>query len=147
MASRQVLQPLQMAYAAHNRAKSEANRYGPTAIQRRRKANSPKRAEIAQREHGMPATAEHMPPSVRISVHIQPRARRTEIAGRYGSDIKIRVAAPPIDHAANEALLAFVADRLGVRQRDVRLIAGATSRRKVLEIDGIPVERIHALLA
>ena len=88
-----------------------------------------------------------MSSSVRISVYIQPRARRTEISGRYGSDIKIRVAAPPVDHAANEALLAFVAERLGVRQRDVRLIAGATSRRKVLEIDGLTAERIQTLLA
>ncbi len=88
-----------------------------------------------------------MSSSVRISVYIQPRASRTEIAGRYGSDIKIRVAAPPVDHAANEALLAFVAERLGVRQRDVRLIAGATSRRKVLEIHGITAEQIQTLLA
>lgn len=88
-----------------------------------------------------------MSSSVRISLYIQPRARRTEIAGRHGSDIKIRVAAPPVNQAANAALLAFVAERLGVRQRDVRLIAGATSRRKVLEIDGITAERIQALLA
>lgn len=88
-----------------------------------------------------------MPSSVRVSVHIQPRAKRTEIAGRYGTDIKIRVAAPPVDQAANEALLAFIAQRLGVRRRDVRLIAGATSRRKVLEIDGVTDERIQLLLA
>lgn len=80
-------------------------------------------------------------------MHIQPRAKRTEIAGRYGSDIKIRVAAPPVDQAANEALLAFVAEKLGVRRRDVRLIAGTTSRRKVLEIDGVTDDRIHLLLA
>lgn len=88
-----------------------------------------------------------MSSSVRIAVHIQPRARRTELAGRYGSAIKIRVAAPPVDHAANEALLAFVAERLGVHRRDVRLISGATSRRKVLEIDGVTDERIQLLLA
>ena len=87
-----------------------------------------------------------MSSGTRIAVYIQPRAKRTEIAGRHGSDLKIRVAAPPIDQAANEALLAFVAQRLGVRAREVRLIAGATSRRKVLEIEGITAERIHALL-
>jgi uncharacterized protein (TIGR00251 family) len=85
--------------------------------------------------------------SVRIAVYVQPRAKRTEIAGRHGSDIKIRVAAPPIDQAANEALLAFIVQRLGVRHRDVRLIGGATSRRKVLEIDGMASEQIQALLA
>lgn len=87
-----------------------------------------------------------MSASIRIAVYIQPRAKRTEIAGRHGSDLKIRVAAPPIDQAANEALLAFIAQRLGVRPREVRLISGATSRRKVLEIEGVPAERIRALL-
>ena len=83
---------------------------------------------------------------VRITVYIQPRAKRTEVAGRHGADLKIRVAAPPIDQAANEALLAFVAQTLGLRRRDVRLIAGATSRRKVLEIEGIAADRIQLLL-
>jgi uncharacterized protein len=87
-----------------------------------------------------------MPPSVRIAVYVQPRAKRTEIAGRHGTDLKIRVAAPPVAHAANEALLAFVVSRLGVRPRDVRLVAGATSRHKVLEIDGIAAEQIGILL-
>jgi uncharacterized protein len=87
-----------------------------------------------------------MAPSVRIAVYVQPRAKRTEIAGRHGTDLKIRVAAPPVEQAANEVLLAFVVSRLGVRQRDVRLIAGATSRRKVLEIDGMTAEQIGILL-
>jgi uncharacterized protein (TIGR00251 family) len=88
-----------------------------------------------------------MSSSVRVAVYIQPRAKRTEIAGRHGADLKIRIAAPPVDQAANAALLAFGAQRLGVRQRDVRLITGATSRRKVLEIDGVTAEQIQALLA
>ena len=84
--------------------------------------------------------------SVRIAVYIQPHAKRTEVAGRFGTDLKIRVAAPPVEQAANEELLAFIARRLGVRQRDVRLIAGITSRRKVLEIEGIGQEQIETLL-
>lgn len=87
-----------------------------------------------------------MSSSARISVYVQPRAKRTEIAGRHGSDIRIRVAAPPVEHAANEALVAFLAQKLNVRQRDVRLIAGASSRRKVLEIEGLTAEQAHALL-
>jgi uncharacterized protein len=87
-----------------------------------------------------------MPPSTRLSVYVQPRASRTEIAGYHGADLKIRVAAPPADQAANEALLDFVAQRLGVRRRDVRLISGATSRRKVIEIDGVTGERAAAVL-
>lgn len=84
--------------------------------------------------------------STRIAVYTQPRAKRTEVAGRHGGDLKIRVAAPPVDQAANEALLAFVAQRLGVRERDVRLIAGAASRRKLLEVDGVTPQQIEALL-
>lgn len=87
-----------------------------------------------------------MPASVRIAVYVQPRAKRTEIAGRYGTDLKIRVAAPPVEQAANEALLAFVVSKLGVRQRDVRLVVGATGRRKVLEIDDMTEEQINRLL-
>jgi hypothetical protein len=79
-------------------------------------------------------------------VYVQPRAKRTEIAGRHGTDLKIRVAAPPVEQAANEALLAFIVSRLGVRQRDVRLVAGVTSRHKVLEIDGLTPEQIGILL-
>jgi len=79
-------------------------------------------------------------------VYIQPRAKRTEIAGRHGPDLKIRVAAPPVDRAANEALIAFVAGRLGLRQRDVRLVAGAASRHKMLEIDGMTAEQAELLL-
>lgn len=88
-----------------------------------------------------------MPSNIRVSVYIQPRAKRTEVAGRHGSDLKIRIAAPPVDHAANEALLAFVAQRLGVPQRNVRLIAGVTSRRKVLEIEGVTAHQVEVLLA
>lgn len=88
-----------------------------------------------------------MPSNIRVSVYIQPRAKRTEVAGRHGSDLKIRIAAPPVDHAANEALLAFVAQRLGVPQRNVRLIAGVTSRRKVLESEGVTAHQVEVLLA
>ena len=88
-----------------------------------------------------------MPPKVRVAVYIQPRAKRTEVAGRHGSDLKIRIAAPPIDQAANEALLTFVAQRLEVRRRDVRLIAGLTGRRKLLEIEGVTVDQIKLLFA
>jgi len=60
--------------------------------------------------------------------------------------IKIRVAAPPVDNAANRALTDFVADRLGVAKRSVRVVAGGSSRRKVLEIDGVTAELVTARL-
>jgi len=87
-----------------------------------------------------------MAAAVRIAVYVQPNARRTEVAGRHGTDLKIRVAAPPVEQSANEVLLAFVASRLDLRRRDIRLVAGATSRHKVLEIVGMTAQQIDHLL-
>jgi uncharacterized protein (TIGR00251 family) len=73
---------------------------------------------------------------------VQPRASRTEVVGLHGDALKIRVAAPPVDGAANEAIIRFFADRLGVPRSRVRLTKGASGRRKVVEIDGIGVEAL-----
>jgi hypothetical protein len=73
----------------------------------------------------------------RLSVYIQPRASKTELAGMHDGSIKIRIASPPVDNAANLALIEFVADRLGLAKGRIRLVSGASSRRKVLEIDGV----------
>ncbi len=69
-----------------------------------------------------------------LFVHAQPGARRTEVAGLHGEALKVRVAAPALEDRANEALVAFVAERLGVARREVTLAAGAKSREKRLEI-------------
>jgi uncharacterized protein (TIGR00251 family) len=78
-----------------------------------------------------------------IVVYVQPRAGRTEVMGWYGEAIRIRVAAPPSDNAANEDLIRFLAERLKVPRAAVRLEAGATARRKRIEITGI--DRMTAL--
>ena len=85
-------------------------------------------------------------PSVRVEVYIQPRAAKSELAGMHGDSIKIRIAAPPVDNAANQALIEFMAERLGIAKRRVRVVSGATSRKKVLEIDDVSAERITAAL-
>ncbi|HMV31002.1 MAG TPA: DUF167 domain-containing protein [Gemmatimonadales bacterium] len=77
---------------------------------------------------------------VRLTLHVQPRAARTECAGHHGDAIKVRLAAPPVDGAANEALLRFLAERLGVARAALTLRAGATSRRKVVEVLGLNVD-------
>jgi uncharacterized protein len=77
------------------------------------------------------------PTTVRIGVRVLPRAKRTEIAGRRGAAILVRLAAPPVDGAANAALVAFLADRLGLPQRQVTIARGAASRDKVVAIDGL----------
>jgi hypothetical protein len=71
-----------------------------------------------------------------ITVHVVPRAHRTEVVGRHGDAIRIRVAAPPVGGAANEELLRFLAERLGVARAAVRIVAGAAGRRKTVGIEG-----------
>ena len=83
--------------------------------------------------------------SVRFEVHVQPRASRTELAGLHGGALKVRVAAPPVDAAANRALIEFLAQCLGVAKRSVRIVAGETSRKKVLEADGVSPEQVARL--
>jgi uncharacterized protein (TIGR00251 family) len=72
-----------------------------------------------------------------IHVRVIPRARRTEIAGRRGEAILVRLAAPPVDGAANDALIAYLADRLGLPQRRITIARGATARDKALAVDGL----------
>ncbi len=69
-----------------------------------------------------------------IRVHAQPGARRTEVAGLHGDALKIRVAAPALEDRANDALIEFIAGKLGLAKRDVVLVSGAKSREKRLEI-------------
>ena len=84
---------------------------------------------------------------VRVAVHVQPRASRSEIIGQHGAALKVRLQAPPVDGAANEALVTLLAERLGVARRSVRVIAGATSRSKTVEVDGTTEDAVRALAA
>jgi uncharacterized protein (TIGR00251 family) len=84
--------------------------------------------------------------SVRISVYVQPRASKTEIAGMHGDALKIRLTAPPVDNAANAALIEFIAGKLGIPKGSVRVAAGATSRRKTVEIAGVTPDAVAAAL-
>ena len=81
-----------------------------------------------------------------LTLHIQPGAKKTEVAGEHGDALKIRLAAPPVDGKANAALIAFVADRLGVAKSAVSLKSGQTSRRKVLEVTAAPADTVERLL-
>ena len=83
--------------------------------------------------------------TVRVAVHVQPRASRSEIIGQHGTALKVRLQAPPVDGAANEALVRLLAEALGVPGRSVRVVAGATSRSKTVEIDGTTADAVRAL--
>ena len=82
--------------------------------------------------------------SVRVTIYVQPRAAKTEIAGFHDGVIKLRIAEPPVEGAANNALVEFVARRLGVAKSNVRVIGGESSRRKIIEIDGVAPEAVAA---
>lgn len=80
---------------------------------------------------------------ITLTLHIQPGAKKTEFAGLHGDALKIRLATPPVDGKANEALVRFVAETLGLAKSAVNLKSGQTSRRKVLEIVGSSIEAIE----
>jgi uncharacterized protein (TIGR00251 family) len=83
---------------------------------------------------------------VRLTLHVQPRASRTEVAGRHGDALKMRLAAPPVDGAANEELVRFLAERLKVPRSAVTLLAGRTSRRKLVAARGVSIEEVRLRL-
>jgi len=82
---------------------------------------------------------------ITLTLHIQPGAKKTEFAGLHGDALKIRLAAPPVDGKANEALLRFLAEVLDLPKSAVTLKSGQTSRRKVLEVTGSDPGRVSAL--
>ena len=89
-----------------------------------------------------------MTSSSRLKVYVQPRASHTTIVGLRYDSLHIRLSSPPVDNAANEALVRLLAARLGIARRNVRVVAGARSRHKVVEIDDVPADvALSALLA
>lgn len=86
------------------------------------------------------------PGGVRFTVRVQPRARASAVDGVHSGALKVRVAAPPVDGAANAALVDFLAEALGVRPRAVRIIAGDAARTKVIDVDGVEAARVRRLL-
>lgn len=81
-----------------------------------------------------------------LRVVVVPRASRTEIVGEHGDALKIRLAAPPVDGAANEELIAFLARRLGVPRAAISIGRGASSRRKSVRVDSLTPEAVLAAL-
>ena len=80
---------------------------------------------------------------LRITVHVQPRARRTEVVGRHGDALKVRLSAPPVDGAANDALVELLAGTFGIPGRAVTIVAGAGSRTKLVQLEGISEDRVR----
>src|SRR5258708_35170307 len=83
-----------------------------------------------QRDEGAGASV-----AIVLTLHVQPGAKRTEVAGAYGNALRIRLAAPPVDGKANAELLRFLAAAFGVPRRAVTLVRGETARQKVVRIE------------
>ena len=85
-----------------------------------------------------------------LTVHVQPGAKTSALAGRHGDALKIRMAAPAVDNKANDALIAFLAVSLGLRPAQIRIRQGGKGRRKVIDItaaDAAMAARVRAVLA
>jgi len=82
------------------------------------------------------------PTDVRFAVRLTPRAEGDRVDGVLDGVLRARVGAPAVEGAANSALIRMIADDLGVAKRDVRIVAGATSRQKLIVVDGIDAEAV-----
>lgn len=84
--------------------------------------------------------------SVTFAVRVVTRAGRTGVAGARGEALLVRLAAPPVDNAANEALTALLADMFGRPRRDVSIVSGLASRSKRVAIEGATPDAVAAVL-
>jgi uncharacterized protein (TIGR00251 family) len=82
---------------------------------------------------------------ITIDVRVIPRARKTECAGFRDDVLVVRVAAPPVEGAANDALIGFFTSALRIPRRSVRIVSGDHRRQKRLSLDGVTYEQIRAL--
>jgi hypothetical protein len=82
-----------------------------------------------------------------LSVKVQPRASKNETAEVLGDELKIKVTAPPVDSAANEALVRFLAEKLDCPRRSVQLVRGHTSRHKVIALHGVSLADVMTKLS
>ena len=71
---------------------------------------------------------------LRIAVRVQPRSARNRVVGRHGDALKLQVTAPPVEGAANQAVIELLAEWIGVPRRQVRIVQGETARDKVVEV-------------
>ena len=78
----------------------------------------------------------------KIKLHVNPRGSKNEIVRKEGDVYYLKITAPPVDGAANAAVLKFMAAKLGVKKNAVRLVSGEKSREKVIEVEGLGEEEI-----
>jgi len=81
-----------------------------------------------------------------IKIRLTPRSSRNEILGREGDGYKVKVTSPPVEGMANKALIALLAEKLGLPKRDIEITAGKTSRMKTVRIHGLTETEIAQAL-
>ncbi|MFQ5873076.1 MAG: DUF167 domain-containing protein [Dehalococcoidia bacterium] len=81
-----------------------------------------------------------------LEVRVIPKASKSEVVGLRQGIVRVRIAAPPVEGKANQALIVLLAERLGLRPSDVRIIRGASSRNKLVCIEGMEQEEVLAIL-
>jgi hypothetical protein len=89
---------------------------------------------------------EAVPGGTRFRVRAQPRASRTALVGEHGDALRVRLAAPPVDGAANDELTRFLAKRLRIAPSRVAVIAGAGGRDKLVRVEGVEPDAVRAAL-
>lgn len=82
-----------------------------------------------------------------VHIHVQPRAKRCEISGIYNRALKVKVVAPPVDDAANRAIIDFFASLLNIPKSSISLPAGSKSKDKILQIKGLSLKSFRDRLA
>lgn len=83
---------------------------------------------------------------VRFSVAVQPRARVTEVTGLHGEALRVRLQAPPVDGAANAALIELLADTFDIPRASITIVSGAGARLKVVELLGVTEDQVRRLV-
>jgi uncharacterized protein len=94
-----------------------------------------------------PAFLRVQPDGLLLSVKLQPRASSNEIGEPLGDELRVKVTAPPVDAAANEALLRLLADTLDCPRSRIELVRGHTSRHKVIKLHGLALASVLAKLS
>ena len=84
--------------------------------------------------------------AVTIAVKVIPRASKNRIVGIEGDAVKIRLNAPPVEGKANDALIAFLADALGMHRTQIEIVMGHTSRRKIVRVRGVGAQEVERKL-
>jgi uncharacterized protein (TIGR00251 family) len=97
--------------------------------------------------HPLPGFLSVQPDGVTLAVKVTPRAPRNEIGEVLGPELRVKVTAPPVDAAANEALIRLLAEKLDCPRSAVQILRGQTSRHKLVKLRGVSAAAVVARLS